>query len=95
MVELYDFHGFHPASPRPDAISVHWSPPQSRSASVRIRDYTCECLPVVFEQCRAGGLAFVRRHDRSVFPWVIVESPWERVRDTELLWRQLMTGKAR
>jgi hypothetical protein len=52
-------------------------------------------LPVLFEQCRAGGLAFIRRHDRSIFPWVIAESPWESVSDTELLWRQLMTGKAR
>jgi hypothetical protein len=50
---------------------------------------------VVFEQCRAGGLAFVRRHDRSVFPWVITESPWGSISDTELLWRQLMAGKAR
>jgi hypothetical protein len=95
VTALDDFHSMHPASPRPDALPVNWSAPEPQAARIRVRDYTCECRSVVFEQCRAGGLAFVRRHDRSVFPWVITESPWGSISDTELLWRQLMAGKAR
>ncbi|MBT2232294.1 hypothetical protein [Nonomuraea sp. NEAU-A123] len=85
----------HPTSPRPDAASVAWSPVQQRTDRVRVRAHTCECLPLVFEQCRAGGLGFVRRHDRSVSPWIVVDSPWMKVGDAEVLWQRIMRGEAR
>ncbi|SDM34961.1 hypothetical protein SAMN05421874_1587 [Nonomuraea maritima] len=43
----------------------------------------------------AGGLGFVRRYDRSVWPAVVVESPWAKIRDTEMLWLRIMRGEAR
>ena len=95
MAELDDFHSTHPAPPRPDALPVSWSSPLPHSSGIRVRDYTCECRSLVFELCVAGGLAFIRRYDRSVSPGVIVESPRERAHNTELLWWQLIAGKAR
>ncbi len=95
MADFGDFHGMHPASPRPDAVPVRWSPVKRRPDRARVRGYTCECLSLVFEQCIAGGQGFIRRHDRSVFPWAIAESPRLRVVDAMALWRQLMNGEAK
>ncbi|GAA3709748.1 hypothetical protein GCM10022224_089080 [Nonomuraea antimicrobica] len=95
MVDDYDFHGTHPAAPRPDAVPVRWTPVQQRPGAARVRAYTCECLSLVFEQCMAGGQGFIRRYDRSVLPWGIAESPRVRVVDAIALWRQLMNGEAR
>jgi hypothetical protein len=95
VAEFGDFHSMHPASPGPNAVPVRWSGSQRRTHRVRVRAYTCECLPLVFEQCVAAGLGFVRRYDRSVSPPAIVESPWVKVCDAETLWRQIMDGEAR
>lgn len=74
---------------------MRWSPVKRRPDRARVRGYTCECLSLVFEQCIAGGQGFIRRHDRSVFPWAIAESPRLRVVDAMALWRQLMNGEAK
>ncbi|SEU33147.1 hypothetical protein [Nonomuraea wenchangensis] len=91
----YDFHGTHPVSPRPDAVRVKWIEVQPSLSPARVRRYTCECRPLMFEDCRAGGQAFIRRYDRSVVPWAIAESPRVKIREAEILWRQLMAGQAR
>lgn len=90
-----DYHGIHPAPPRPNAMAVQWSTGQSRAPRIRVRAHTCECSSLLFEQCMAGGLGFVRRYDRSVWPAVVVESPWAKIRDTEMLWLRIMRGEAR
>lgn len=97
MGEFGEYHSLHPVPPRPDAIRVKWSPlqPGAHRVWVRVRDHTCECSPLVFERCVAGGLGFVRRYDRSVSPQSVVDSPWVRVRDAVTLWRQIMQGEAR
>lgn len=95
MARFEDFHGLHASLPRLEATAVQWSPVQKRTDRVRVRVHTCECQPVLFEQCMAGGLAFVRRHDRSVWPASVVESPWTIAREAEALWLQLMRGEAR
>ncbi len=68
---------------------------ERRPSPARVRNYTCECLTLVFEDCRAGGQGFIRRYDRSVVPWVIAESPRVRVGEAETLWRQVISGEAR
>ncbi|TYB53446.1 hypothetical protein FXF51_49230 [Nonomuraea sp. PA05] len=95
MADDHDFHGTHPASPGPDAVPVRWTPVQRHPEAARVRGYTCECLALVFEDCRAGGQGFIRRYDRSVKPWAIAESPKVRVSEAETLWRQLINGEAR
>ncbi|GAA3572699.1 hypothetical protein GCM10022419_062030 [Nonomuraea rosea] len=95
MTDDYDFHGTHPASPRPDAMPVRWTLVQRRPDRARVRGYTCECQSLIFEDCRAGGQGFIRRYDRSVVPWVIAESPRVKVGEAETLWRQLINGEAR
>ncbi|AQZ68585.1 unnamed protein product [[Actinomadura] parvosata subsp. kistnae] len=95
VAEDYDFHGTHPATPRPDAVPVRWAMVEDRPLPARVRGYTCECLPIIFEDCRAGGQGFIRRYDRSVSPWVIAESPRIKVSAAERLWRQLINGEAR
>lgn len=95
MTEFDGLHSMHPVPPRPDAAAIGWSPSRRRASVIRVRAYTCECSPLVFEQCVAAGLGFVRRYDRSVSPVTVVESPWVRVADAEALWRQIMNGQAR
>ncbi|MDA0631907.1 hypothetical protein OUY22_00635 [Nonomuraea sp. MCN248] len=92
--EIGAYHSVHPAKERPNLTPVHWHPGASRAARVRVRAYTCDCLPVVFELCVAGGLAFVRRHERSIGRLVVVESEWETWRRTEELWIAILRGEA-
>lgn len=88
-------HGRHPAPPSLYATRVPWSPCTSRTARVRVRDYTCECLPLVFELCVSAGLAFVRRRQLSPARLLITESEWTTRRQAEALWTDLMNGQAR
>ncbi|MEO3875328.1 hypothetical protein ABGB18_41645 [Nonomuraea sp. B12E4] len=81
--------------PLPDAVLVSWTPVERYPGPARVRGYTCECLPVVFENCQAGGQGFIRRHDRTVVPWVVAETPRVKVSEAESLWRRLMNGEAR
>ncbi|GGO26135.1 hypothetical protein GCM10010116_52470 [Microbispora rosea subsp. aerata] len=68
-----------------------------RAASVRVRRHTCDCQPVVYELCQAGGLMFVRRYDRSNGV-LIEESEWPGPMRSQLVrqmsWR-LSLGWAR
>jgi hypothetical protein len=90
-----EYHGLHPVRPRPDAVLVRWGRSQKRANKVRVRAHTCACLPVVFEQCVAGGLGFVRRYDRVGSETVVVDSPWVNVPELQLLWQQLLVGEAK
>lgn len=95
MTDDDDFHSTHPAPPGPDAVQIQWRPVERRPDPVHVRRCTCECLPLVFEDCRAGGMGFIRRYDRSVEPWVIEESPRVKVGEAETLWCQLINGQVR
>ncbi|MEU8361112.1 hypothetical protein AB0C27_34360 [Nonomuraea sp. NPDC048882] len=95
MVDDDGFHSTHPAPPGPDAAPVRWRLVKRRPDPARVRGYTCECLSLVFEDCRAGGLGFIRRYDWSVDPCVITESPRVKVGEAETLWRQVISGQVR
>ncbi|MEU7916434.1 hypothetical protein [Microbispora bryophytorum] len=65
-----------------------------RAASVRVRRHTCDCQPVAYELCQAGGLMFVRRYDRTDGV-LIHESEWLRPPAAEHLWTRILLGQAR
>ncbi|MEU4573610.1 hypothetical protein [Nonomuraea sp. NPDC023979] len=94
MDEFGIYHGAHPAAASPNLTAVRWYPCASRTTNVRVRDYTCGCLPVVFELCNAAGLAFIRRHQRSTSGTVVTESGWETWSRTEALWSHILRGEA-
>ncbi|GAA3112874.1 hypothetical protein GCM10020001_034850 [Nonomuraea salmonea] len=89
-----EYHGAHFGPSRADAVPVQWERKRKRASSVRVRAHTCDCSPVVFEQCVAGGLGFVRRYDRTGPATVVMDSPWVRVSEAQLLWQKLMAGEA-
>lgn len=95
MSDFDDFHGFHPAPPKPNASLVDWSPCRTNNLRARVRAHTCDCSPIVYELCVANGLTYVRRSDWSTYPTSVMES--ERLIDhrAQELWSQIMRGEAR
>ncbi|GLW25306.1 hypothetical protein Mame01_53480 [Microbispora amethystogenes] len=86
--------GIHPAAEQPECEAIAWSASEPRTPSVRVRRHTCDCQPIFYELCQAGGLMFVRRYDRSdEVP--ITESEWVRPPAAEHLWTRILSGRAR
>ncbi|GII49972.1 hypothetical protein Psi02_63960 [Planotetraspora silvatica] len=65
-----------------------------RTDRIRVRRHTCDCQPIVYELCQAGGLLFVRRLYRSD-EVLIQESEWLRAPDAEQLWMKILSGQMR
>ncbi|TQS19884.1 hypothetical protein FLW16_41360 [Microbispora sp. KK1-11] len=86
--------GIHPAAEQRECEEIEWLESRPRAASVRVRRHTCDCQPVVYELCQAGGLMFVRRYDRSDGV-LIEESEWVRPPAAEHLWTRILLGQAR
>lgn len=86
--------GIHAAPQQPGCEEIAWLKSRPRAASVRVRRHTCDCQPVVYELCQAGGLMFVRRYDRSNGV-LIEESEWLRPLAAERLWMRILLGQAR
>jgi hypothetical protein len=61
VTEFGEFHGLHPAAPRPGFRKIRWLPAIPRSDRIRVVQHTCDCREVVYELCSAGGLMFIRR----------------------------------
>jgi hypothetical protein len=76
-------------------VPIDWTIATPRADRVRVRAHTCERLPVAYELCQAAGLMFIRRTSRGEGATVVHESPWQRVREVEELWRRLLEGMAR
>ncbi|MBF8187711.1 hypothetical protein ITP53_18625 [Nonomuraea sp. K274] len=58
--EVGDYHGHHVPAEN-DTPDLEWAPETPRGNRVRVRDYTCECKPIVYEFCQAGGVSFIRK----------------------------------
>ncbi|TQS05408.1 hypothetical protein FLX08_39735 [Microbispora hainanensis] len=86
--------GIHPAAEQRECEEIEWLESLPRAASIRVRRHTCDCQPVVYELCQAGGLMFVRRYDRSDGV-LIEESEWLRPPAAEHLWTRILLGQAR
>ncbi|GAA3035423.1 hypothetical protein GCM10017559_73750 [Streptosporangium longisporum] len=87
-------HGHHVAPLRHRHQSVDWRPERPRAGRLRIKEHTCDCRPVFYELCQAGGLMFVRRTERTRREVVVHESPWTIARRTQDLWLRLLEGAA-
>ncbi|WP_043613905.1 hypothetical protein [Nonomuraea candida] len=90
-----DFHGPHPEPPKEGHARIDWSRPAGRSVTVRVRAHTCDHEPTSYELCAAGGLAHIRRTDRTAKGTRVSESPWMRPTEAERLWNALLEGDAR
>lgn len=55
-----DYHGVHPAAVQPGYKRVAWQKCDQRTVRVRVRDYTCDCQPIVYELCQVGRRLDVR-----------------------------------
>ncbi|MBT2234267.1 hypothetical protein [Nonomuraea sp. NEAU-A123] len=95
MTDLDAYHGLHLAAPRGNITLVDWYPWQPTSAVTRVRAYTCDCAPVVYELCVAGGHTYIRRCDWSTYPTSVMESERMTDRHAQDLWMRIMSGEAR
>ncbi|GAA2376003.1 hypothetical protein [Nonomuraea africana] len=95
MLKAWEYHGIHAASGLPRFAPVEWYPSVPRAERVRVQAHTCECSPIVYELCTAGGLFFVRRRDRSGPRPILTESEWVIKRRAEVLWLRILNGGAR
>ncbi|TXK42791.1 hypothetical protein [Nonomuraea sp. C10] len=75
--------------------SIDWLPAVPRTERVKVRDYTCDCRPIVYELCQAGGLRFIRRISRPNGRLVVEESRWSTSAVIDTLWGELLRGEAR
>jgi hypothetical protein len=88
------YGGLHPATPQAGYEHISWQECVPRADRVRVRSHTCNCKPIVYELCHAGGLLFVRRLYRS--DGVIEhQSEWLRTPEGEELWSRILLGHAR
>ncbi|MFD1938998.1 hypothetical protein ACFSKW_46810 [Nonomuraea mangrovi] len=90
-----EWHSLHPQPLTEDCRSIDWSLEVPRADRVRVRSYTCSCMPVFYELCQAAGLMFIRRLSRGGDVTVVHESPWMRCAEVEGLWERLLRGEAR
>jgi hypothetical protein len=88
------YHGIHPAPTQAGYERVDWREPLPRATRVRVRQHTCDCRPLAYELCQAGGLSFVRRIYQTD-GIVTVESEWLRAALAEQLWSKILLGQAR
>jgi hypothetical protein len=88
-------YGRHVEVARDGHQQIEWDPERSRAVHVRVRDYTCDCEPVFYELCQAGGLRYIRRTSRGGGKVVVTESDPVAASKTDALWLRLMRGEAR
>ncbi len=93
--EADDLHGKHVMPMVAAAELIDWMPATPRTERTRVRDYTCDCGPVVYELCQAGGLRFIRRVSRLNGRLVVEESPRAMAAVVDTLWAELLRGEAR
>lgn len=86
--------GLHPAAPQKGYTRVKWRESRPRADRIRVRGHTCDCQPIVYELCQAGGLRFIRRYYRSD-KVLIQESEWTCAAEAEQLWMKILLGQAR
>lgn len=84
----------HVPSPVAGAVKIDWEVARPRADRVRIKQHTCDCRPVFYELCQAGGLMFIRRTTVRGKIRLVDESPWVVTRQALEMWRMLLAGQA-
>jgi hypothetical protein len=90
-------HGWHVPRPQPDAETVEWvTYPPAVTKTVRLVESTCRCPknPVLYELRSAGGRRHIARIERTEARPVITYTVPRRVKDTDAVWRKILTGEA-
>ncbi|GAA0947021.1 hypothetical protein GCM10009560_63180 [Nonomuraea longicatena] len=85
------FYGVHIIQ----APQVRWYPIVYRVRRIRVQQNTCECQPVVYEFCSAGGLYFVRKHDRRGPTPIMAETAWIIREQAESVWLAFVADSRR
>ncbi|MFD9944537.1 hypothetical protein ACFWYW_48525 [Nonomuraea sp. NPDC059023] len=84
----------YPCQPRADAIRLTWLPPRD-DERCRVIAWTCDCRPVYFELCAAGGQTFIRRTSRTAKRVIIAETHRGPSAETQKIWSALTLGLVR
>jgi hypothetical protein len=73
-----------------------WREVVREQGPLRVTDYTCDCEDTVYERCREGGLAYIRRTTRlaGVVRQVDETYRW-RSKEAQDVWIALLNGEAR
>lgn len=93
MAEIPDYHGPHAEPPQAGCVEISWCKPTDRVPRIRVVAHSCECVPILFELCAAGGRGFVRRTDRA--EGSTYESAWMATVVARSLYGQILRGEAR
>ncbi|MEU4541629.1 hypothetical protein AB0G15_43055 [Streptosporangium sp. NPDC023825] len=89
------YHGIHVAPLHDGHEVVSWRGRMPRFDRIRVREHTCECEPLTYEFCTAGGMVLIRRRQGEGKKVTLRESEWMRTAEGERLWTAILTGRAR
>ncbi|MFF4412846.1 hypothetical protein ACFYY8_09960 [Streptosporangium sp. NPDC001559] len=84
----------HPARPLADHMRLVWRKP-CQAERLRVIAWSCDCGPVVYELCHAGGQAFVRRTHHFNGARMVHETYRWPIRKGDDVWKALLSGQAR
>jgi hypothetical protein len=84
-----DLHGRHVSAAALARTAITWTPERPHG-QVRVRDYTCECKPVVYELCQSGGVTFIRKMTRKGEEATIEEYIARSGVEVHAVWRRLL-----
>ncbi|MEU4832282.1 hypothetical protein [Streptosporangium sp. NPDC023615] len=76
----------------PEPLTWH---PVREDEQVRIVRWTCDCEPVLYELCQAGGPRFIRRTTRARNTPSVHESDRRPAAEADALWIALLHGLVR
>ncbi|MEU8109105.1 hypothetical protein AB0C18_35905 [Nonomuraea muscovyensis] len=85
----------HVAMPQRDHVRLEWHPSGLRFDRTRVIAWTCHCRATVYELCGAVGHAFIRRTVQLDDGHQVHETNSLSLRDTWVLWIDLLSGAAR
>jgi len=90
-----DCIGCHVEAAHRDCVRIDWYLVRPDVERMRVRDHTCDCQPVFYELCQAGGQRCIRRTTRMGGRVVVEESVRMAASKTDILWSLLLRGDAR
>ncbi|GAB1821087.1 hypothetical protein HerbRD11066_42510 [Herbidospora sp. RD11066] len=79
----------HPGRAQEDQRELMWRAPVG-DRPPRVIEWTCDCLPTVYELCESGGQAYLRRTSRGK----VEETPRVNVNEGRAIWSDLLAGRA-
>ncbi|WP_329084818.1 hypothetical protein [Streptosporangium sp. NBC_01469] len=84
----------HVLPARSHCEALTWHPPRG-DTQVRVVRWTCDCDPLFYELCQAGGVRFIRRTRRSRSDLTIDETDRRPAAEADAMWIALLHGLVR